>query len=164
MQWTPLIQILQARAAGRSCHTTRAAVEPPNSYSTSWPFSPANPTSYAGWFTAWLLNLVLLRGGRTFFVVINYRIFHQCDLNPVSGNTKILSEPCFLFCASVPTKRANRCKTSNIVNSMVFRSYLLYFFFSVLLCFPCFLQGKVQSTKLMQKLGILFTASGLRPR
>ena len=74
-------------------------------------------------------------------MVINYRIPHQGDLNPVSGNTKILSELGFIFCASVLTNRGNRCKTSNIVNLMVLRSYLLYFF-TYFFAFPCFSTGK----------------------
>ena len=38
------------------------------------------------------------------------------------------------------------------------------FFLCIFLVFLVFPQGKVQSTKLMQKLGILFSASGLRRR
>ena len=42
--------------------------------------------------------------------------------------------------------------------------FVVFFFLCIFLVFLVFPQGKVQSTKLMQKLGILFSASGLRRR
>ena len=103
--------------------------------------------------------MVLIRGGRTFFVLIKYRIPHQGDLNPVSGNTKIPWEPGFIFCASVPTNRGK--SVQDVQHSQYDGSPLL---FVVVLFSLFFLQGKVQSTKLMQKSGILFSASGRRRR
>ena len=103
--------------------------------------------------------MVLIRGGRTFFVLIKYRIPHQGDLNPVSGNTKIPWEPGFIFCASVPTNRGKSMQ--DVQHSQYDGSPLL---FVVVLFSLFFLQGKVQSTKLMQKSGILLSASGLRRR
>ena len=88
------------------------------------------------------VDLVLLRGGKTFFVFIKYRIPHQGDLNPVSGNTKILSEPGFIFCASVLT---NRGKSMQDIQHSQCDGSLLSFVVFFLLCFclfPCFSSGK----------------------
>ena len=98
-------------------------------------------------------------------MLIKYRILHQGDCeNPVSGNTKILSEPGFIFCASVPTNRGKSMQ--DFQHSQYDGSSLLFvvFFLRIFLVFLVFPQGKVQSTKLMQKSGILFSASGLRRR
>ena len=98
-------------------------------------------------------------------MLIKYRIPHQNDLNPVSGNTKILSEPGYIFYASVPSNRGKSMQDfqpSQYDGSSLL--FIVFFFYVFLFVFLVFLQGKVQSTKLMQKLGILFSASGLRRR
>ena len=80
----------------------------------------------------------MLRVGRTFFVHIKYRIPHQGDLNPVSGNTKILPEPGFIFCASVSTNRGKSMQDvqhspydgSSLLFAVFFPSCFLFVFLS----------------------------------
>ena len=75
-------------------------------------------------------------------MLIKYRIPHQGDLNPVSGNTKIPWEPGFIFCASVPTNRGKSMQ--DVQHSQYDGSSLLFvvFFFMYFFGFPCFSTGK----------------------